>query len=233
MTGWRIVSSVVALAVWGLPAMGQAGRPEALTDLSQALQKAAAEKKLLFIQMGRPTCGNCMALKNYIRSGQLKLRDTRFVYADLNCDDKTTYQLFRSKFKVEGNMLPFVVVTDPAGRQLVSRAGYGHANEYDDLVDEAEKKMRAAGGGETAAVTPPAAAVAPTPGAIPAAAAAPRAVRTWTSLSGASLDATLVGEDGAMVILQKAGGGRVKIARLQLSEGDRAYLNGLRAGGGL
>lgn len=146
MTGWRIARSVVTLAVCGLPAAGQAGRPEALTDLNQALQKAAAENKLLFIQMGRPTCGNCMALKNYIRSGQLKLRDTRFVYADLNCDDKTTYQLFRSKFTVEGSMLPFVVVTDPAGRQLVSRAGYGRANEYDDLVDEAEKKMRAAGG---------------------------------------------------------------------------------------
>lgn len=71
--------------------------------------------------------------------------------------------------------------------------------------------------------------MAPTPGAIPA---APRAVRTWTSLSGAALDATLVGEDGGMVILQKPDGGRVKIARLQLSEGDRAYLDGLRAGGG-
>jgi hypothetical protein len=62
------------------------------------------------------------------------------------------------------------------------------------------------------------------------AAGAPAAVRTWTSASGATLQAELVRVDGGTVYLRAADGSMVRIGLDQLSEADRAAARA--AGGG-
>lgn len=115
-----------------------------LTDLNAALAKAKAENKMLFVQMGRETCGNCQALKAMIKSNQVKLPESKFVYADVNCDDRATDELFTSKFNVKGNMLPFVAIAAPDGTKLAGRSGYGSAKEFDALIHEANKQAKKA-----------------------------------------------------------------------------------------
>lgn len=119
-----------------------AAGPEKVTDINVALEKAKAENKMVFMQYGREACGNCQALKGYIKGRELRLPESKFVYADVNCDDPATNKLFKEKFKVSGNMLPFVVVAGPDGSQLAGRAGYGTAKEYEDLIRDAQKALK-------------------------------------------------------------------------------------------
>ncbi|MBU1693559.1 MAG: hypothetical protein KKC51_06310 [Verrucomicrobia bacterium] len=224
---WIIAGALSGLL--GLAGTCGAKQAEPVTDLAQALERAKTENKLLFIQYGREACGNCKALKNLIRGGQLKLRDTQFVYADISCDDKATRQIFNEKFKVEGNTLPFVIVADPCGKQLVSRTGYGEANEFDRLIGTAEKKMRQAG-----AATGATAATGPVVGSSRLSMPRPilpdetREPRTWTSRSGSTIEASLVEVPAPFVVLKKADGGKVKILQADLSDEDQAYIAALR-----
>lgn len=137
----QIISSIAVLVIACASVFAKA--PEAATDLSAALEKAAAGKKLLFIQFGREACGNCQALKAMIQNRSLRLPESQFVYVDLNCDDPATSKAFRTKYTVEGNTLPFVVIADPDGTQLASRSGYGSADEFEKLIRDAKKKSKA------------------------------------------------------------------------------------------
>jgi len=132
-----ILTSVL-LAVSG----GFAKGPEAVNDLDAALAKAKAEHKMLFVQYGREACGNCQALKKMISEKDVKLAESKFVYADVNCDDDATRKSFRAKFKVEGKTLPFVVIADAGGTQLAARSGYGSAEQFDDLIKAAQKEAK-------------------------------------------------------------------------------------------
>lgn len=126
--------------------MAHAKGPEAINDLDAALAKAKAEQKMLFVQYGREACGNCQALKKMIAEKDVRLAESKFVYADVNCDDAATSQAFKSKFKVEGKTLPFVVISDPEGKQLAARTGYGSAKEWEELIRQAQKGAKKAGG---------------------------------------------------------------------------------------
>ena len=137
----KLIAGLLA-ALWLIPAVSTARGPEALTDLNQALEQAKKEKKMLFIQYGREACGNCQALRGYIRDGSLRLSKTAFVYVDLTCDDRQVNQQFRQKFKVQGNTLPFVVVASPEGEQLAARTGYGSPEEYEKLIRSAKKDKK-------------------------------------------------------------------------------------------
>jgi thioredoxin-related protein len=113
-----------------------------LTDINAGLAQAKTENKLVFIQYGREKCGNCQALKGYIKSRSVRLSESKYVYVDANCDDSATSGVFRSKFKVEGSTLPFVVVASADGTQLAARTGYGTPDEYEDLLKEAQKAVK-------------------------------------------------------------------------------------------
>ena len=141
MKALRMVLIAVAL-LWSVP-QGFAKGPVAVTDLDKALEQAKTEKKLLFIQYGREACGNCQALRGYVAKGEVKLSKDKFVYADLNCDDKTTAAAFRKMFKVEGSTLPFVVVADSEGKQLAGRTGFGSPAEYKKFLTSAQTKKPA------------------------------------------------------------------------------------------
>lgn len=119
-----------------------AGGPDKITNLQSALETAQSQNKMLFVQYGREACGNCQALKGMIEKRQVRLSESKFVYADVNCDDAATSKLFREKFKVEGSTLPFVVVAAADGTQLAARTGYGTSKDFDDLLRDAQKAAR-------------------------------------------------------------------------------------------
>jgi thioredoxin-related protein len=113
-----------------------------VTDINEALAKAQSENKLLFLQYGRDACSNCQALRGMVKAGKVRLSATKFVYADVNCDDAATSKVFREKFKVSGSTLPFVVVAAPDGTQLAARTGYGTDAEFNKLIKDAEKAQK-------------------------------------------------------------------------------------------
>ncbi|WP_395738677.1 hypothetical protein [Prosthecobacter sp.] len=119
-----------------------AGGPPKVTDLKSALETAQGQDKMLFVQYGREACSNCQALKGMISKGDVRLSPSKFVYADVNCDDPKTSALFSKQFKVKGTTLPFVVVTAPDGTQLAARTGYGSADEYAALLRDAQKASK-------------------------------------------------------------------------------------------
>lgn len=119
-----------------------AGGPDKITDLKSALETAQGSGKMLFVQYGREACGNCQALKGMIEKRQVRLSESKYVYADVNCDDSAASALFREKFKVSGSTLPFVVVAAPDGTQLAARSGYGTADQYEDLLRDASKAAK-------------------------------------------------------------------------------------------
>ena len=57
--------------------------------------------------------------------------------------------------------------------------------------------------------------------------AAGATARTWTSVSGATLDADYAGREGATILLEEADGKRLSIRIDQLSPADREYVRGL------
>jgi type IV secretory pathway protease TraF len=129
-----------AIFVATLATICLAESPQAVTSLEKALEQAHKQGKLLFVQEGRPSCGNCQALRGYIAAGKVDLPTNLFVYADVNCDDPKTAQAFSKHFKVEGNMLPFVAIADSDGKQLAARAGFGKPDDFQELIKNAEKK---------------------------------------------------------------------------------------------
>jgi thioredoxin-related protein len=119
-----------------------AAGPAKITDINEALAKAKAENKMLFLQYGREACSNCQALRAIVASHKLQLSPSKFVYADVNCDDSETSKVFRQKFKVSGSTLPFVVVVAPDGTQLAGRTGYGDVPEFTKLIHDAQKSLK-------------------------------------------------------------------------------------------
>jgi thioredoxin-related protein len=130
-----LLASVLTLSAF-------AGGPTPVTDLNAALEKAKAENKLLFVQMGREACGNCQALREMIKKGDVRLSESKIVYADINCDDAATNKMFREKFKVEGSTLPIVAIAAPDGSQLAAHGGYGDAKTFEGLLRDAKVALK-------------------------------------------------------------------------------------------
>lgn len=132
---------LAALLVFCFTAVLAAG-PDKVTNIKTAMEKAKAENKLLFLQLGRENCPNCQALKGYIKERSLRLSESKFVYADVDGDDPATNKIFEQNFKVTGNTLPFVIVAGPDGKQLAGRTGFGTVKEYEDLLRDAQKALK-------------------------------------------------------------------------------------------
>lgn len=126
-----------------LPALNTFGKElDALADLNAAIELAGKEHKSLFILYGRAKCGNCQALHGMLEKKEVHLPKTAFVIVDLNCDDPAVKQDFRSRYKVEGNQLPFVVIAKSDGTQIAARSGYGTAVEFNNFVRNARKELK-------------------------------------------------------------------------------------------
>jgi thioredoxin-related protein len=218
-----VVAGTVLMAADRALAKGAAAE----TNLLEALTKAKTENKLLFVQYGREACGNCQALKAMIRKREVNLSDADFVYADVNCDDPDTRQVFGNRFTVEGRMLPFVVIADPEGKQLAARSGYGEAGEFEDFIRDAKRAYEKAHKAQPApkpTLSPPK----PTPATPGIPADANREIRSWTSVSGQQVTAAVVEKRAGVVVLRKEDGSKIQIRVASLSRADRDYLDGLR-----
>ena len=197
---------------------------ESLTDLNSALKKAKAEGKMLFIQYGRDRCGNCRALKALIAQQKVKLSDSKFVYVDLDCDDKETKKLFSQRYKVKGRTLPFVVIADSKGNQIMARSGYGTAQEFNMMIKKARKKISKATQ-ETKNVglkkpmtlnhKPVDAVLEPDEN---------KEMRIWTSKSGTEVKASFVEEMGKYIVLKKEDGSKILIPLSSLGDQDHKYI---------
>ncbi len=217
----RIKVGVIALVLGiGVAAVCRASM-EPVTDFDAAMDRGKAEGKMIFIQFGREACGNCQALKSMIRGGQVRLRDSEMVYADLNCDDSKTSRKFHGAYKVDGRMLPFVVIADPSGHQLAARSGAGSAEEFMKLIKEARKQWvpkPAAGGGASSAAG------------MTIAAKDGREARLWTLKSGVTYTASLYSQTASFVVLKKTDGTKCTVSTASLSGTDIGYLNEVRSG---
>ena len=223
-------SKILVAAGLLMVTLGQMRAKESVAEktLEAALTKAEAEKKLLFVQYGRESCGNCSALKGMIRNGQVRLSPSDFIYADLNCDDQAINQAFHTRFTVEGRTLPFVVIADPTGKQLAARAGYGSAAEFSDLIKEAKRSYSKAQKAEPA---PRPTLVRPKPKSSDIEPDDNREARIWTAANGQKVTATLLHERKGVVMLKKEDGSPLQINRTSLSKADQEYLEGLRQAG--
>ena len=138
----RSIGSLLVLGLVALAPLGLAKGPEGMNNLDDALKKAKEGNKLLFVKLGRPSCGNCQALAELIRSQKLRLPEKDFVFVELNCDDQEQDRAFSQRYSVSGSTLPFVVIADSDGTMLCSRTGYGEKKDFDKLIQEAKKKAK-------------------------------------------------------------------------------------------
>jgi thioredoxin-related protein len=101
---------------------------------------------MAFILMGRSTCSNCNATREFIRDGKIPVTDADYVMGDLNVDDPQTYADFAHKYGREnfGKTLPYVVVTDSHGKVLASSGGYRSEEQWKILLERAKTQMTAA-----------------------------------------------------------------------------------------
>lgn len=222
MKGFGLV--LILLIVLLNTGLTDAKTTEPLTDLNSALEKAKAEGKMLFIQYGRDRCGNCQALKALIAQRKVKLSDSNFVYVDLDCDNKETQKLFYQRYKVEGRMLPWVVIADSEGNQIMARSGYGTAEEFNTMIKKARKKISKAMP-ETEKVDPEKALrLKPKPVDAVLEPDENREMRTWMSKNGTEIKASLVKEIDKYVVLKKEDGSKVQIPLSGLSDRDQKYI---------
>ncbi len=216
----------VFAAAWVVAALGgsvqtaRAGGPEAATDLAQAMQTAKTEQKLLFVQLGREACGNCQALRRLIVARDVKLPSKEFVYADINIDDPKQRAVYGAAFKVEGNMLPFVVIADAEGKQLASRSGFGNADDFETLIRDARRLVPKQEKPAQTAVRP----AAPAPTSPLLKESLERDLRTWTARNGSTVEARAVREAAPYLHLRKADGASLVVLLSDVSAVDRAYV---------
>jgi thioredoxin-related protein len=215
-----VFGTVMLLTI--MAGVAHAKAPQAINDLQTALETAKSEGKLLFIQYGRETCGNCRALKSYITSGQLRLPQDKYVYVDMNCDDANARQAFRNQFKVNGNMLPFVVIADSDGKQLAGRAGYGKPQDFAQLIRDAKKSLPKQTRKTSDLKAPSAIRAFTAESDVPI--DPNRKVRNWKTRMSDQIKATLYEMSKGYVALRKEDGSIVRHHWSSLSKEDQDYI---------
>ena len=82
-------------------------------DVQEMLDKACAEKKLLFVSIGREICERCQKLYALLDDGRLTLDEKKCTYLKLDIDDTEQREYFISWLDPQDPRLPFVGVLDP------------------------------------------------------------------------------------------------------------------------
>jgi hypothetical protein len=129
----RLAGSGVTLLGLGLAASAQ-NAPE-LTNLTNALDTAAAQQKRVFFLCGQQTSPSAQALRGWISDGTIALPAAQFVYCYLDYDDPAATNAFYSRYSVAGLAQPYVVIASSDGLQLLARSGYGTPAQYQALID--------------------------------------------------------------------------------------------------
>ena len=107
-------------------------------DFPVYMEEATKTNKLLFVSIGREACSNCIKFYNYIKKGELKLDENKFMYLKLDIDNYDHQNYFTSYFSVMGNILPFVGVLNGTGATFGDpRTGFGTPEDYQDFIKKA------------------------------------------------------------------------------------------------
>ncbi len=231
-TRWISIAAALLLA-----AQAQAGLWT--DDYEQALKDAKAQSRFVLLDFtGSDWCGWCKKLDTEVFS---RNEFKKYAKDNLTCvtiDFPQGFQLptktqrrngdLQQKFGVKG--YPTIVLLDPDGNK-VGVAGYqsGGAEKYvqhlQELIGPYVTKFPKP--------TPGAVAPATAPAADPATNAAPATagpeVRTWTSVSGKTVDASFNRRLGDTVTLRRADGTVLQINIESLSDADKEYLRSLHA----
>jgi thiol-disulfide isomerase/thioredoxin len=109
--------------------------PVWLTDLDQALAKAAKEKKNVFLDYYAAWCPPCQELdKTVLRAGALGSMEAEFVFVHLDGDALPKSPSYK-KYPVTG--YPTVWVIDPSGKALGRHVGFDEKKEFLEFMGEA------------------------------------------------------------------------------------------------
>lgn len=107
-------------------------------DFPVYMEEATKTNKLLFVSIGREACSNCIKFYNYIKKGELKLDENKFMYLKLDIDNYDHQNYFFSYFLVMGNVLPFVGVLNGTGATFGDpRTGFGTPEDYQEFIKKA------------------------------------------------------------------------------------------------
>ena len=110
---------------------------DADTDLDAAISLATKEHKSLFIIYGCTTCKNTKHLLTSLESQEIRLPRAAFIVVSLNKNIPGQRKSFLGRYKVTGDVLPYVVIARPDGKQVAMRTGYGSAGAYNDFIRDA------------------------------------------------------------------------------------------------
>ena len=113
--------------------------PVAGDQLDQAITRARAERKMLFVTYGWDKCGNCRNLDKLISSGQVKIDEKEFVVTNVHPRIGNDRNKFARYYGIQSGIYPRIVIAGPTNNKLASRTGYGFAKDYNALIDQARK----------------------------------------------------------------------------------------------
>ena len=214
------------------------------TDFEEASATAKASNKYMLLDFsGSDWCGWCVKLDNEVFS---KKAFKDYAKENLVCvlvDFPRRKQLkkalkeqnakLQQKYGVRG--FPTVIVLSPTG-DLVGKTGYkaggpdAYVSHLKGMIDPHREKNK---------IAAPTSAKKPRLGAGGSAFARPsrpsglprdetREVRSWTSTTGAKVEAAIVEEKGTYVVFKSAEGKTFQIARNRLSKDDQSYIEELK-----
>lgn len=115
-------------------------------DFRDVMARAAREKKLIFVSVGRDQCPNTTRFYHYLESGLLPLSTEKFIYVKFDGDNYEHVDLFHTYFELSSILFPFVGVMNGEGATFGYRGGYGTAEQFTAFIQSAlaaEKKWQA------------------------------------------------------------------------------------------
>ncbi|MGN0846817.1 MAG: hypothetical protein ACI4RA_05470 [Kiritimatiellia bacterium] len=105
-------------------------------DFDAVCRKAGAEKKRVFVSIGREACGRCQRFYELVRRGAVRIDTNAFTFVRLNIDDHAQREYFLGTFEPTDNRLPFVGVTDGERSEIrPCLTGAPSAAEYQKLLE--------------------------------------------------------------------------------------------------
>lgn len=229
----RVTAAVIALFLSALTVHARMHVPSyvsSVAEIAEAVTDARdSEKAVAFLMTNTSsTCPYC------IGSTKIILRDLRsraeivLVRSGSNEDwGKLARPVQKALVSAEAGMyIPRAVVFDPGLEHLITvipyRKGTGQTMLVKDAKKEIAKALAAQEDEAEEAVQEPA--VKP----ITLGPAVDREMRSWTSSSGATVEAALYEEAGPRVILLKDDGSKLTILKQLLSKPDQSYIESLK-----
>jgi len=217
------------LALILIATSGVAGAADLWTDDFAAAKEAAKaqNKHMLLNFTGSDWCGWCIRLHKEVFS-----KDAFKEYAKENLIlveiDFPRKKSLKSKIQEQNETLqrtfeiagyPTIILLDPNGN-LIGRTGYkaGGAEAY---VAHLKSLIAPNAAKETAPAVTEAAPVAAAPDATVS--------RTWTSVSGNTIEAVYQNKQANLIQLKRADGTEIRIALSSLSEADQSFLRSIKA----